>query len=294
MTDPLITFDWNHARTFLKVAEEGSLSAAARVLGQTQPTVSRQIAGLEQALNVTLFERTARSVTLTEAGESLLDHVRDMASGANLLSLSASGQSQSVQGLVRVPASELTAAFLLPPLIASLTRQAPLLDIDIMADNGLQDLLRREADIAIRHARPEQPNLIARRLRDETLRFYASHAYVEANGKPEAGGLSDHQIISFVEVDRMLGYLLPAGLALTKANFRLIASSQFVALEMARNGLGMVILPDRIAGKFPDLEPVLTDLDPFTIPTWLVTHRELRTSRRIRLVFDHIADSLSG
>lgn len=293
MTDPLSSFDWNHARAFLSVAELGSLSAAARVLGQSQPTISRQVSGLEQALNVTLFERTGRAVILTEAGLDLLEHVRAMESGANMVALVASGRSKSVEGLVKVTASELTAAFVLPALMADLTRQAPLLEIDIVSDNGLRDLLRREADIAIRHARPEQPNLIARRLRDETLGFYASSDYLKVHDVPTVGNLSDHQIISFIEVDRMLGYLLPAGLALTKSNFRLNASSQFVALEMARSGLGMVILPDQVAAKFPDLEPVLTEVDAFTIPTWAVTHRELRTSRRIRIVFDHVCKELS-
>ncbi|MGI3185236.1 LysR family transcriptional regulator [Nioella aestuarii] len=293
MTRRSPSFDWNHARTFLTVVEEGSLSAAARALGQTQPTVSRQIASLEEVLAVTLFERTGRSVMLTEAGFELLEHVQTMASGANMVSLSASGQSQTIEGLVRITGSELISAFVLPPILAKLAPVAPLLEIDIVSDNDLRDLARREADIAIRHSRPDQPNLISRRLRDETMRFYASRPYQEAYGVPTVENLANHQIISFVEVDRMLGYLLPTGLTLTKANFRLGTTSQIVAAEMARSGLGLVMLPDRVMAKFPELEPVLSEIDPFTIPTWLVTHRELRTSRRIRLVFDHVADCLS-
>lgn len=269
------------------------MSAAARRLGQTQPTVSRQIAALEDALSVMLFERTARSVLLTEAGIELLDHVRAMASGANMVSLAASGQSQSVEGQVRITASELMSAYLLPPILKTLRRTAPLLEIDIVADNGVRDLVRREADIAIRHARPEQPNLITRRLRDETLRFYATDIYVETHGTPRADNLLSHQIISYVEVDRMLGHLLPLGLELTTANFRFSSSSQVVALELARSGLGMMILPDRVARTFPELGAVLEEIDAFSLPTWLVAHRELRTSRRIRLVFDHLAGSLS-
>lgn len=288
-----MSFDWNHARTFLAVVDEGSLSAAARKLGQTQPTVSRQIAALEDALNVTLFERTGRSVFLTEAGIELLDHVRAMASGANMVLLAASGQSQSVEGQVRITASDMMSAYVLPPILRGLSRMAPLLEIDVVADNSIGDLVRREADIAIRHARPDQPNLLTRRVRDEVMRFYASCAYLDVYGEPKTDDLSGHQIISFVGVDRMLGYLRPVGLDLTKANFRLSSSSQFVAWEMARSGLGMMIMTDRIAEKFPEFVAVLNEIEAFTIPTWLVAHRELRTSRRIRTVFDHLAGSLS-
>ncbi|WP_404401859.1 LysR family transcriptional regulator [Pelagibacterium halotolerans] len=286
-------FDWNLAKTLLAVADEGSLSAAARALGQTQPTVSRQIAALENALGITLFERTGRSVALTQAGVELLDHVRSMASGANMLSLAASGKSQSIEGKVLITASELMSAYILPPLLNELSQKAPLLEIDVVADNGVRDLMRREADIAIRHTRSDQPNLIARSVRDQIMRFYASPAYIEIRGEPREDDFSGHQIISYIEADRMLNYLLPVGLHLTRANFRLSSSSQVVALRMARAGLGMIILPQRIAQTIPDLVPVLNTLNAFTVPTWLVAHRELRTSRRIRLVFDHLAENLS-
>ena len=289
----LVSFDWNLAKTFLAVADEGSLSAAARALGQTQPTVSRQVAALERSLSITLFERTGRSVALTRAGVELLDHVRSMASGANGLSLAASGKSQSIEGLVRITASDLTSAYVLPPILHDLTRQAPALEIDVVADNRLRDLARREADIAIRHAQSDQPNLLARRVGDAVMRFYASHAYLQLRGEPSADDFSGHQIVSYVEADRMLDYLLPVGLDLTRANFRLSSSSQIVALQMARAGLGMVILPEQIAAAIPDLVPVLGTVEAFKVPTWLVAHKELSTSRRIRLVFDHLADHLT-
>ena len=202
----VMSFDWNLAKTFLAVADEGSLSAAARALGQTQPTVSRQIVALEHALSITLFERTGRSVVLTQAGVELLDHVRSMASGANMLSLAASGKSQLIEGQVRVTASELMSAYILPPILNDLSQQAPLLEIDVVADNGVRDLARREADVAIRHARSDQPNLIARRVRDQIMGFYASHSYLQTRGEPTADDFHGHQIVSFVEADRMLDY----------------------------------------------------------------------------------------
>lgn len=286
-------FDWNLAKTLLAVADEGSLSAAARVLGQTQPTVSRQIATLEDSLGVTLFERTGWSVELTGSGAELVGHMRTMAIGANMVSLAASGQSQSVEGLVRITASELFSAYVLPPILADLHIQAPSLEIDVVADNGVRDIARREADIAIRHVRPDQPNLVAKRVRDEALQFYANHTYLEGMGQPTVSNISSHQIISYIDPDRMLAYLQPLGLDLTRANFRLSASSQLVALEMARRGLGLIIAPNWVETQVPELLKVMLREQAFSIPTWLVTHREMKTSRRIRLVFDRLADKLA-
>lgn len=288
-----MSFDWDHAKAFLAVADEGSLSAAARALGQTQPTISRQIAALETSLNATLFERTGRSVALTPFGAELLDHVRAMARGADRIALSAQGQSQAVDGQVRITASELMSALALPPILKDIGAQSPSLAIDVVADNGVKDLTRREADIAIRHARPDQPNLFAKRLRDERLRFLASSGYLEKAGHPTTQNLSLHQIVSFAEPERMLGYLAPFGMNLTRANFRFTSTSQFVALQMARDGMGVAILPERTIEAFPDLMPVMEEIDAFMLPTWLVTHSELKTSRRIRVVFDHLADRFS-
>lgn len=286
-----ISFDWNQARAFYAVAEEGSLSAAAEALGVKQPTISRQVAALEEELNIALFERTGRSVTITKAGIDLLDHVRTMADGANRVSLSASGQSQTIEGVVRITATDMTSAYLLPPMLGKLEEIAPLLEIDIVADNNVRDLLLREADIAIRHVRPEQPDLVCKLVRDEPTRFYAVGDYIKSYGEPKlVDDISKHQFVSFGDIDRMLGYLTPTGLKLTKQNFRYVSQSQIVEWEIARNGHAIAIMTDQIAALFPEFKPVLTEIEPFSIPTWLVAHRELQTSRRIRLVFDLLAD----
>ncbi|MEM6694301.1 MAG: LysR family transcriptional regulator [Pseudomonadota bacterium] len=290
-----ISFDWNQARSFLAVAEEGSLSAAATALRLTQPTITRQLAALEENLSVTLLERTGRTVALTPAGLDLLDHVRAMAEGANMVSLAASGQSQEIAGKVRVSTSEMTAAYLLPDILDRLYAAAPDLQLEIAADNSVRDLLLREADIAIRHVRPEQPNLIAKRARDETMRFYAVEKYLETHGTPKQNGdMSDHQFVSFGDFERIIGYLKHVGLDLSQKNFRYASNSQLVEWEIARKGHAIAIMNDSIAAKFPAFQPVLAEIDPFTIPVWLVAHRELQTSRRIRLVFDLLASVLSG
>ena len=289
-----LSFDWNQARAFLAVAEKSSLSGAAEALGVTQPTISRQISALETDLKVALFERTGRSVALTPTGLELVEFVRTMAEAANLMSLAASGKSQEIKGQVKVTATDITSAYVLPPAISRLKHIAPNLEIRFVADNDVQDLLRREADIAIRHVRPEQPNLISKLVCEDAARFYAVQDYIDTNGEPTLDcDFTQHQFVSFGDKDRMLGYLLPLGLKLTEKNFRYASNSQVAECQIARNGHEIAILTDRIAAKFPEFKPVLAEVAPFTIPTWLVAHRDLQTSRRIRLVFDLLADFLT-
>ena len=290
-----ISFDWNQARSFLAVAEEGSLSAAAAALKLTQPTVTRQLAALEAHLKITLLERTGRAVSLTPAGLDLLDHVRAMAEGANMMSLAASGQSQDIDGKVRVTASEMTAAYLLPDILEHLSVAAPELHLEIAADNSIRDLLLREADIAVRHVRPDQPNLIAKLAWTQTMRFYAVEGYGARHGLPKlTDDMSPHQFVSFGDVEQIMGYLKMVGLDLSPKNFRYASNSQLVEWEIARKGHAIAIMNDTIATKFPEFQPVLTEIEPFEIPVWLVAHRELQTSRRIRLVFDTLARALAG
>lgn len=288
-----ISFDWNHARSFLATVEEGSLSGAARVLGQTQPTLSRQIAALEAELGVTLFERVGRTLVPTPSAKALAEHVHMMRDAANALSLAASGQSQSISGTVNITASDVMSALILPPVLVQLRQMAPLLKINIIADNALRDLQRREADIAIRHVRPTQPDLISRFICDETAGFYASTRYLNRAGRPaKIEDLAEHECIHFGDADTMLGHLAPGGFPLTEENFRIGSENGVAAWEMAKAGLGIIIMADHVALTEPTMERVLPHLDPFTYPLWLTTHRELHTSKRFRLVFDVLADFL--
>ncbi len=289
------TFDWNRIRAFLATAEQGSLSAAARVLGQTQPTLSRQVAALEDELGIMLFERIGRSLELTQAGLELLDHTRAMGAAADRIALAASGHSHAIEGRVRITASDVFSAHILPPFLHRLRRQAPLLDIDIIAANDIRDLMRREADIAIRHIRPEQPDLIARLVRDASASFYAATSYLDRKGRPATlDDLARHDFISFGDTDEMLGHYLPLGLPLTRDNFRVGSQSGTVAWEFACQGLGIIAMSDEVAQARPGMEQVLPSLAPVSFPIWLTTHRELHTSRRIRLVFDLLADFLAA
>lgn len=289
-----VCFDWNQARAFLATAEEGSLSAAARALGQTQPTLGRQVAALEAALGVMLFERAGRSLALTQSGLELLDHFRAMRDAASRVSLAASGRSQAIEGQVSITATNFMATYHLPPMLKRIREVAPAIEIEVIASNDVRDLTRREADIAIRHVRPEQPDLIAKLVGETSGHLYASTEYLDKHGRPAgAGDLSDADFIGFEHPERLLPLLNSLGLSLTRDNFKLVSASSTVILELVKHGLGISILPREIAVLTPGLEPVLPELEAIPIPTWLVTHRELRTSRRIRLVFDLLAEAFS-
>lgn len=286
--------DWNQLKAFLETAETGSLSAAARKLGLTQPTLSRQVAAIEQSMGVTLFERVGKSMALTPTGLDLLEHARAMGAAAEALSLAATGSSQAVRGVVSVSATDVVASVLLPPLVKKLHDQEPGITIDVIPSNALSDLLRREADIAIRHVKPEQPDLIARLVREATAHFYASESWVNAHGHPRSA--EDAARLSFVGSDRSgqyLGYLRTHGLPLSEANFSCYADHSVAHWALVRQGMGIGVMMEEIALATPGMVRVLDDLPPVRFPIWLVTHRELRTSKRIRMVFDALAQGLA-
>lgn len=288
-----VNFDWNQVRGFLVTVEEGSFSAASRALGLTQPTLGRQVAALEERLGVTLFERVGRSLTLTRSGLELLEHVRAMGDAASRLALSASGQSKAIEGPVCITASDIVSMHLLPPALARIRELAPGIEVEVVASNDVRDLQRRKADIAIRHARPEQPTLIARFLREMPARFYASSDYLDRIGRPKTlEDLAEATFIGFDRSGRMLERLNQAGLPLTRGNIKLISENGAVAWELVKHGLGVCVMLEDLGINTPGVECVLPSFDPFPIPVWLVTHRELNTSLRIRLVFDVLAEAL--
>ncbi|WP_299677104.1 LysR family transcriptional regulator [uncultured Roseobacter sp.] len=285
-----ISFDWNQVRAFLATAEEGSFSGAARVLKTSQPTIGRQISELEQTLGVTLVERSTRRPTLTEAGRDLLDHVRAMGDAASLISMSATAHSEAVSGVVTVTATDLMSARALPGLLAPLRDSTPGLRVNILASNDLQNILKREADIAIRHVRPDQPELIARHVGDFRAGLYASRTYLDRAGRPQTPReVADHAFIGNPDPVRLMAPMHNLGIPLRPENFVMTSENGVVVWELMRAHLGITVLPEALCAADPALERVLPELPPFQFPIWLVTHRELQTSRRIRIVFDQLA-----
>lgn len=289
-----IRFDWNQARAFLVTAETGSFSAAARVLHLTQPTVGRQVAGLEEALDLVLFERIGRKLDLTPAGKDLLVQLRQMGLAANQVSLLATGRSQAIAGDVCVSVTDIMAAYVMPQIVADLTKIAPQVRLRVLASNSLSDIQRREADIAIRHVAPTQPELISRKVREEAAGLYVSKAYLEQVGPIQhLGDVSGLAFLGADNSEEFVGFMQNWGLPITDANIRVIGDSSISNWEMARKGLGIMPMLRDFATHFPNMLPILPQLEPVMVPYWLTTHRELHSSRRIRLVFDHMAETLS-
>lgn len=289
-----VNFDWNRARAFLVTAEEGSLSAAARALGLAQPTLGRQVAALEQELGVILFDRLGRNLTLTPSGLELLDHVRNMGAAASRVSLSASGQAQSIEGSIRITASEIYSAYLLPPVLTKLRKIAPGIEVEIVASNTVIDLRRREADIAIRNTRPTQSDLIARKLGNDTARLYAANSYLDSIGNPDTpDALSTAEFIGFDSTGVMRDGLNALGLGLTDDSFPILTSNHLVQWELIKHGVGIGVVPETVGEPEPLVRQALPSLAPLVFPIWLVTHQELNTSRRVRLVFDLLVQELA-
>jgi len=271
-----VKFDWNQARAFLVTAREGSLSSAAQELGLTQPTLSRQVSALEESIGVVLFEKFGRGLTLTPAGRELLCHVEKMGESAVDFSLSASGKSQSLDGLVD-----------------KILQQYPLITIDLMASNEPSDLRRREADIAIRSFRPKEPEYIAKKIRSQNWGIFASQGYCDKKGclsnkveveNAEFVGPSDTSILA--------SHLGKIGVNLSDKNFKVTSDSMLVQWQLLCAGYGAAIIPVEAVGENVLLNRLLADTVNLESERWLVAHKEMRSNTRVRAVFDFLADEL--
>ncbi|MGB1277980.1 MAG: LysR family transcriptional regulator, partial [Nannocystaceae bacterium] len=253
----------------------------------------RQVAALEQELDVLLFERVGHSLELTATGLDLLEHVRTMGEGASRVSLVAAGQSLSLEGSVCISASQVTAIFSLPEIVTGLRADYPGIEIEIVATNETSDLSRREADIAVRSFRPTQPDLIARKVKDGRARLYATPEYLANLGNPSTPEeLSQANFLGFDRSDVMRKGLNALGLSLTEASFPVLSGNQLVQWELAKRGVGVAIMMESIGDAEPLVRQALPEFPAFPVPMWLTTHRELSTSRRLRVVFDRLFEGL--
>ncbi len=288
-----MSFDWNQVRAFLATAEEGSYSSAARALNTTQPTIGRQIAALEVSLGVTLVERSVKGQTLTQAGRDLLEHVRMMGDAATLISMTADRQSQEVTGEVTITATDLLSATILPAILQPLRETAPGIRVRINASSDIQNLMQREADISIRHVRPDQPDLIARHVGDFRANLYASSAYLDRAGRPRTQrDVAEHTFVGNADPERLMAPLHNMGIPVRAESFVMSSESGVVAWELVKAGYGVSMQPEALGETEPGVEKVLADFPSLEFPIWLVTHRELQTSPRIRVVFDLLARGL--
>ncbi|MDX8503458.1 LysR family transcriptional regulator [Mesorhizobium sp. VK4C] len=286
-------FDWNLIKSFVAVAETGSLSAAARRLEASQPTLGRHIAELEQALGVTLFRRGRRGYELTEAGSALYERGQAVSEQANAFSLLALGSVEAIEGTVRIAASEVVAACVLPQMTARLGEEEPGIEVEIVASNQVENLLRRDADIAIRMVRPAQNELVARKVTDIPLCLCAAKSYLDRSGRPEQpADLADHALVGFDRSDEIIRGFTAFGIPIGRSHFRFRTDNQIVLWEAVRAGNGIGIGQEPLANSDPKLEKLLPDVPLPNLPVWLAMHRDIRTSMRIRRVADFLHEEL--
>jgi len=285
--------NWTLLRSFLAVIDHGSLLRAARGLGTYQPTLSRQIGELEIQLGVPLFERTGRGLTPTVAGRSIVEAARRMAAASREIEETLRGTGDSKSGSVRVSASQVVANFLMPAFIAPFRVRHPGIQIDLVSSNEVSNLLRRQADIAIRMARPTQSSLIARRLADCPLGAFASERYLTRRGIPRRiSDLAHHDLLGLDRDEYLLRGLQGAGILLSREAFSVRTDDQVAYARLVEEGAGIGFLAEFTARRLQGVQAVLPRLATAKMPLWLVVHREIRGSALIRTVYDALASGL--
>jgi len=286
---------WDLYRSFLAVLRLGSLSAAPRTLGLTQPTLGRHIAELEAALGQPLFVRSQTGLSPTEAAQSLEPSAEAMEAAAAAFLRTASGGLNEPKGSVRLTASEFVGVEVLPAILTAFREAHPAIAIELAISDNNQDLSRRDADIAVRMARPTQAALVARRLGDVGIGLYAHRRYVARHGLPKTPGeLAAHTIIGFDADTISLRVSRASGFAVSREVFAFRSDSEHARLAALRAGFGIGGCQDAVARRDPDLVAVLPGEVRFDLEMWLVMHENLRSSRRVRLLYDHLANALSA
>jgi DNA-binding transcriptional LysR family regulator len=290
-----MTIAWDHYRSFLAVVRQGSLSAAARTLSLTQPTLGRHIDELEQGLGAALFTRSPQGLSPTTTALELVPHAQAMASAALALARAASGETSAPRGTVRLTASHMIGVEVLPPILTSFREKHPDIVLELALSNRNQDLLRRDADIAVRMIRPTQSALIARRIGKVEIGLYAHRRYLKRAGTPKrVEDLAHHAMIGF---DRDVSLMQSAevyGLPVTRELFQFRSDNEHAQLAALRSGFGIAGAQHGIARRDPDLAPVLKSEIRFALEMWLAMHEDQKLNRRVRLLFDFLAESLDA
>lgn len=286
--------DWNSLKVFLTIAECGSLTAAARKLKISQPTLSRKILLLEESLDSQLFQRLPRGLVLTKAGESIMQSVQQMEGQALDVEKKLTGQNLRLDGKVRLTATEYIGSFWITKDMQEFRAQYPGIHVDMRVDMQVINLVRREADIAVRLGRPDQPDLIAKKLGSFRTYLAASKSYLEKHGRPERlEDLKNHYGVGFGEGTMQTHAVLGLFRHFHRENILFSSNSLYSIYRAIDNGLGIGMMPDIAAADFPDVEFILPEKHYLELEVWLVTHAEIQHNARIRALYDYLATSLS-
>jgi DNA-binding transcriptional LysR family regulator len=283
--------DWELLRSFLSVARFGSLSAAARHLGLSQPTLSRNIQALEKSTRIQLFQRSPQGLKLTDAGSSLIDAAERMEQASELFLRQVSGLSDQLVGDIRISANEIVGFYLLPPAITAFSKLHPGVQIELVIANEASSLNKREADIALRMFRPTQLSLVARRLPNLSLAFYAHRDYLCELGKPESvADLAGHRLIGFDQHLHFMQLGLPDEIEIKRHDFALRTDSILAQIQLLRAGAGITVTHTGLARYWPELESVMSWLPLPELEFWIVCHSDTQYSARIRTLTAFLAD----
>ena len=286
-------FDWALVQSFLAVLDAGSLSGAAKKLGAQQPTLSRQMAALEAQLGAPLFERTGRGVEPTALAQTIVDAARQMQGGADELMRRLARTSSATTGTVRITTSQVAASYLLPPVLAALQDEEPGLQIELVASNQLTNLLRREADIAVRMVRPVQASLVAKKLAELPIVACAHERYLGRAGTPQRPeDLWQHRLIGYDRDDTLLRGFAALGMPIEPARFALRTDDQLAYGRLVAAGAGIGFVAAYNLCHWPGVVPVLPMLRIPPLPCWLAVHREIRGSALVRRAFDFLAQAI--
>jgi DNA-binding transcriptional LysR family regulator len=286
-------FDWALVKSFLAVLDAGSLMGAARRLQAQQPTLSRHVAELESQLGMPLFERTGRGVVPTAAALAIADAARQMQDGAEQLGRTLVRSRDATTGTVRISASEVAAAWLLPPVLAGLQRAEPGIQVELVASNTLANLLRREADIAVRMVRPAQASLVARKLGEVPIVAAAHESYLARAGTPRLpADLLRHTLIGYDRDETLLRGFSAMGFPAAREQFALRTDDHVSYGRLVASGAGIGFVAAYNAACWPGVVAVLPMLKIQPLPCWLAVHREIRGNRVVRRAYDFLAQAL--
>lgn len=285
--------NWSLIQSFLAVAETGSLSAGARISGQSQPTLGRHIQTLEQTLGASLFDRHARGLNLSDTGERLLPMARQMRATMSQITLTAAGQSQALEGTVRITASVFASHHLLPPVLAHIRTIEPEIQLELVPTDATENLLFREADIAVRMYRPRQLDIVTRHITDLRLGVFAAREYLDRTGRPE--NMSDilkHDLVGYDRNDLIVHSMTALGWPVTREDFAVRCDNQTTYWELVRAGCGIGFSQLSVGRADPIVEELDFGINIPPLPVWLAAHQAMRQTPRIRRVWDLLATGL--
>lgn len=281
-------------RSFLMVSQQGSLSAAAKVLGVSQPTLSRNIQALEHETRLQLFQRSTQGLLLTEAGHKLVDAAEQMAAASDLFHRQASGLSTELEGDIRISASEVIGVYALPPALAAFREQHPKVQIELDISNQTTSLSKRDADIALRMYRPSQPDLVARHLADIALGFFASTAYIKKHGHPRrVEDMQQHSMIGFDKSMEFIDQAARQGFNCSAQDFDMRSDNILAQFSLARAGAGIAVMHVDQAEQWGDMHRVLEDMPIPNMELWIVCHQDTQYNSRIRALTHFLSEWLS-